>query len=370
MKILVVSDTYLPLVSGNVIVVDQTARALVKKGHKVFLLVPGTRAKTNLKKEKDLTIFYTRAFKNPLRLNSYLPLVGSAAWRFMKQAKPDVIHVHTPGPLGLLAHRFAQKEQIPLVITVHGMPQFFLSYLKLPLGSVRNSLNRLGWLMWRTILRPADVVIAPSVYVADELRRHQIKNHIKVVPFWVQYDQKLLRKVRKTNYKQCLLKENNKLNFLYFGRLDEDKNILLLLHAWVGSSLARDKARLILVGKSKQLPRLKKLVKNLKLSQSVRFLGMVPDYYYRQLGFKPDLPGCVMEAVFDQADFFITASNIETQNITGYLAYIFGLPIIASSAGAMPELVRKTPYPEFVFKADDLDSLTKKIRVLPIKLVI
>ncbi len=364
MKILLASDTYLPLVSGNVIVVDQTARELAKRGHQVYLLVPGTQVKTQLKKEKNLTIFYTRAFKNPLRLNSYMPLAGLSAWRFIKQVNPDVIHAHTPGPLGLIARNFAQKYQIPLVFTVHGMPRFLLSYLKIPVKQIEASLDEVGWAVWRLILKPADVVITPSTYVADELKRYKVKNHLEVLPFWIKRDEDLLVKNKKTNYNHCLLKDKNKLNFLYYGRLDEDKNIFLLLKAWGKSSLAQEKAKLILVGKSKNLPELKKLVKRLKIFRSVKFLGMVPDYYYRQLGFKPDLPRCTMEAVFDQADFFITASNIETQNITGYLAYLFGLPIIASSAGAMPELVQKTPYPELIFQADDIDQLTKKINLV------
>ena len=362
MKVLIVSDTYLPLVSGNVIVVDQTARELAKAGHEVFLVVPGTSFRSKIDRlGPNLTVFFVRAFKNPLRFDSHFSFVSLTAWQFIHQVAPDVIHLHTPGPLGLTARRYGIKTQTPLVITVHGMPSFLLSYLKLKDDWAGGLFNTLGWAIWRWFLKPAKAVIAPSQFVKDQLRRYQVKNHLCILPFWIKRDLRLLEKIKRHPPKSCCLKSDSRLAFLYYGRLDQDKNLKLLFKAWANSSLAQAQAKLFLVGKGKQRQEFESLVKKLTLTKSIKFLGMVPDATYRQLGFESEKKACVMEWLFDQADVFVTPSNIETQSITTYLAYLFGLPIIGSSQGALPEIVKRTPYPKLLFQANNQKDLQAKL---------
>ncbi len=362
MKVLIVSDTYLPLVSGNVVVVDQTAKALARTGHKVFLVAPGTSFQPRVKRlGPNLTVFLARAFKNPLRLDSHLSLVSVSAWRFIRQVTPDVIHLHTPGPLGLTARRYAVKTQTPLVVTVHGTPNFLLSYLKIGDDRIGGMFNALGWVVWRWFLKPAKAVIAPSQFVKAQLKRYQVKNRLHVLPFWIKRDLQLLKKLKRHPPRTCCLRSDSKQVFLYYGRLDQDKNLKLLLKAWAESDLAQTRAKLFLVGRGKQRQELESLVKELKLTKSVKFLGMVPDATYRQLGFKSERKACVMEWLFDQADVFVIPSNVETQSITTYLAYLFGLPIIGSSQGALPEIVKNTPYPELLFQANSRKDLQTKL---------
>ncbi|HEX4627395.1 MAG TPA: glycosyltransferase, partial [Gemmatimonadales bacterium] len=88
--------------------------------------------------------------------------------RFFDAARPDVVHVHTEGALGLAGRRYALQRQLPLVTTFHtNFPQYSRHY---GVGLLEPLVWR--WLQW--FHRPAQLPFTPGEGVRDELVRRGI----------------------------------------------------------------------------------------------------------------------------------------------------------------------------------------------------
>ena len=105
MKILIVTDSWHPLVNGVVFTLENTAKTLELWGHEVVFIHP------------SLPEFKT------------FPLIGypeiRLAWNVWKvggmiqQIKPDAIHIATEGTLGLAARTFCYRKKLPITSSYH-----------------------------------------------------------------------------------------------------------------------------------------------------------------------------------------------------------------------------------------------------------
>jgi glycosyltransferase involved in cell wall biosynthesis len=113
--------------------------------------------------------------------------------------------------------------------------------------------------------------------------------------------------------------------FLYVGRLSEEKGVASLLDAWAASGIGSD-ARLSIVGDGPERVSLEKQAMRLGLSGTVRFTGKVP-------------PSEVL-ALLGQARAVVMPSLFyECFPRTLVEAMCAGRPVIASNTGALDELV-------------------------------
>jgi glycosyltransferase involved in cell wall biosynthesis len=113
---------------------------------------------------------------------------------------------------------------------------------------------------------------------------------------------------------------------LYVGRLDREKNLDFLLRAFEAIAYRLPAARLVLGGTGTEERRLKRLASQLRLDPKILFAGSVPQEktaeYYRA------------------ADFFLFASETETQGLVIAEAHASGLPVVAVRACGVDEVVR------------------------------
>lgn len=112
---------------------------------------------------------------------------------------------------------------------------------------------------------------------------------------------------------------------LFLGGLKPRKNLPVLLDAWREVTAARPDAHLLIAGTGALEARLRRRARELGLGGAVSFAGRVAEAdkvaYYRA------------------ADLFISPSSLEGFGFTVGEAMSCGLPVIASDAGALPELV-------------------------------
>ena len=246
---------------------------------------------------------------------------------------PDVIHIHSPGPLGLWARKWAKKNNVRVVTTVHATPTFSASYL--PFSFLyEDFIKESGWKFWEWFLETSDVVIAPSYFIVEKLKKIGIKNTIFRAPFWIEPYQL----TKKTQKKKTT-------DFLFFGRLDPDKNLPFLLESW--SKVSVPNAHLTIAGRDLKDQRkdLQTLAKTLGCESTVTVFGKVSEKKKLEL--------------FSKTDFFVMPSKVEVQSIVTYQAALSGIPVVVARASALPEIVAHSTAPDLIFDPDDPTSLTR-----------
>jgi phosphatidylinositol alpha 1,6-mannosyltransferase len=117
-RILHVSDCYLPRLGGIEVQVDELARAQLAAGHLVSIVTatPSAGHDPNLPAVHRVSVPLLR------RMPWELPVGGSPASVF-GLVKPDVVHVHAGAvsPFAWRAIRYAVRERLPAVVTVHSL---------------------------------------------------------------------------------------------------------------------------------------------------------------------------------------------------------------------------------------------------------
>ena len=161
----------------------------------------------------------------------------------------------------------------------------------------------------------------------------------KVFTFEYHFDKPNIEDFSKSN--------NNKLTFLYAGRLIKIKNIALILNA-IDLIVKQGYIdfEFLIIGDGIERDSLAKLVFDYQLDNVVRFSRSVPndelkDYYL-------------------SADAFILASKFEGWGAVATEAMAFGLPLIISD-GCASSCIVKEDYHGFVFENNSVESLKSKL---------
>lgn len=345
MNILLVSDVYLPTVSGVASSTDSIAKYLVSQGHTVFLACP--RPTNPISQNIDrLHIIYTPSLPDPFFVGkrlAFIPFGIQQLWQVITKHHIDIAHIQEPVGLGLMALLCCKIRHIPTVGALHTsieqirliakpiirpfVPTFMRIYLKaiypnydgvmVPTNTVVSFL--------RTILGPKQIIQAVS-------------NGVDTNEFVPLPNNMTLRKTLKT--------PSDKVLFLHIGRLDSDKNIETIFRAL---TLTGPKVHFLLAGIGKQEQALQTLAQQLGVNEKITWIGRVD---------KPE-----MIHWYQAADAFVIMSPVETQSIVALQAIAAGLPLIAARAGALPELVHDGTS-GYLLDTYDHKSLAKHMDIL------
>jgi len=135
-------------------------------------------------------------------------------------------------------------------------------------------------------------------------------------------------------------KTENKKNFVFIGQLLETKGILLAVKAF--QKIENQEARFHIIGKGPLKDRIQNEIKN---DNRIIFHGYIPLEK--------------MQAIIEKCSFLIIPSIWpEPFGLVIHEGMSYGLPVIGSNIGAIPELV-KNNINGFLFEAGNIDSLFK-----------
>ena len=134
--------------------------------------------------------------------------------------------------------------------------------------------------------------------------------------------------------------------FASIGLLHECKGHEIVIEAFARLLKNQFQSRLLIAGDGPFENELRKLVSNLGLNNSVRFLGKVVD----------------MKSVYGIADAVVVASKAEAMGRVTVESMAYGLPVIGRNSGATPELVRDG-VTGLIFDGT-ADDLSKKMTLL------
>jgi glycosyltransferase involved in cell wall biosynthesis len=332
MRSLHFTDTYLPRRDGVVTSVRTLTAALRGHGHQAVTVAPGHRAHLA---ERDL--LRLPAVPVPwglagLRLSPWL-LRGrwaAGAMARIAAAGPDLIHVHTPGPVGLLGVFAGRELGVPVVHTYHTDLHAYADAYRVPAAALAAGLRlyayRLGVPPVPTgtgrraavdavnefLLRDAAAVIVPTRAVPARLSLPVPDGRLAVIPTGVTpapLDETAGARLRRAHGIAPAAPL-----VLYVGRINREKGMDRLITAFAEVAAARPDARLALVGAVYEPRWLARLLRGAGVADRVVLTGQQPP--------------AVVSAAYRAADVFAFPSTTDTQALVLLEAAHSGLPVV------------------------------------------
>ncbi len=328
MEIALFSDSYEPTRDGVAAVTGGLARTLVRLGHSVRVFAPAPRVGAATYEEEIDGVQIRRVRSLPV------PLYGEyrfAAFPFtlLRSARgvgdADVVHLHTPGPIGSMGFLCARRFDRPLVGTFHtnldamreSVPQKWL----VPL------FFRIAWwynlgTYWR-----CDVATAPSAAARDGLERaarKPFRRPVEVVPNGIDVD-RFAPGVRVPDWRtRCGLPAGTLLTYL--GRLTVDKGVHRFLDAVADVGRTEDIVAVVGGTGPEEAAVRARLASDPRLAARVRYVGPVAE---SEKG-----------ALLAQSDLFVLPSTSDTSSVALLEAMASGAAVVAPSTGGAAEVVQ------------------------------
>lgn len=303
------SDTYLPAVNGITVAIELLASELRRRGHTVTIFAPqfpGFR-------DSDPNVWRVSAARYSSQPPVYI--ANPTDWRVLQQlnqAQFDVLHVHSPLSMGLLAFVSARAKHVPLVYTYHTSLVDFAHYLKFWGHTAQARVAAKAISSFTTNL--ADQVVTPSVKFEQLLRAQHVRRPIQTIPNGMDLG-RFYSAEATGQWRERLGIAAQAPMLLSVGRQDPEKCLDFLLDAFAKYAAHRPDAHLVLAGDGGVRPQLEKQASASGFGDRIHFLGMVS---------RADLPGLLHEA-----DVFVSASSGETQCLSMLESIAAGLPVVA-----------------------------------------
>jgi 1,2-diacylglycerol 3-alpha-glucosyltransferase len=324
MRIAYLAQSYPPMVSGAAILAEQMAKEMAKRGHQVLVIAASDRDQPYITLQENLTVLRLRSIHNPLRVGQrFLLFPRHAVLKALDEFQPDLIHSHEPLQMGWLGLIYARRAGIPITLTVHQLPWFVASYLP---NFVRPIIEKSLWAYARWLLKRFTSIITPTktistfVHQMTGLETYVISCGLDLQTFHPPLcsdDESATRQKWNLPPRVPLI--------LHVGRLDTDKHVHHVILA-AAQTIRQTDAHLLVLGDGRQKNYLMQLCWDLGIEERVHFTG----YVSKQQG---------LPALYRMANVFVTASEIETQGIVLLEAAASGLPLVATRATCIPEIV-------------------------------
>lgn len=310
MRIALVSDAYTPQVSGVVTVLRRIVGALRRAEHDVVVVAPEYPSSQPGTGAGELRV-PSVAFPPYPAVRLSLPHLHRVA-RFLDRFGPDLVHVVTEGPLGLLGRHYALRRRVPLVTSYHTHFSQYCRHYGFP------ALESAVWKFLAWFHRPARFVHTPGEEARDALRRRGLPQ----ADLWGRgVDVRHFSPVnRDTATRRRFGARDDQVVVLHVGRLAPEKNLGVLADAFALAAEALGPGAVFVVAGDG--PAAERLYRR---ASFLRILGFLP------LG---DLA-----RVYASADIAVFPSQTETCGLVALEAMASGLPVIAADAGGFRESI-------------------------------
>jgi glycosyltransferase involved in cell wall biosynthesis len=241
------------------------------------------------------------------------PLITDVLAR-LEADSPDLVHVATPGPIGVTGLLAAKLLGIPVIGSYHTeLGPYALSLTRDPVVAEITGL----YVDW--FYRQCDLVLAPTHGVMSALAARGVGRRILVWGRGV--DTADFGPNRRDEAMRNSLLDGGDTLLLSVGRVSEEKRLDVLLEAFRLLRPSAPGARLIIVGDGPARTRLEE-----GTPEGVAFLG--------------ELRGDALARMYASADIFCFPSTTDTFGQVILEAGVSGLPTVAARIGGAAELVR------------------------------
>ncbi|MCX6383144.1 MAG: glycosyltransferase [Actinobacteria bacterium] len=351
LKILITIECYPPVITGSGITTMRIATGLAKRGHQVLVVCPGKSIKPKINVESGVTVHRVRSLPVPKISHqnfSFSAFPRNYIKHIFKEFKPNIVHIADHFFISSAAVSLAKKNKIKVVGTNYFTPYNAIDNLMIKKNSLLyRILEKILWHYFLNIFNNIDVVTTPTATAKKIIQNVGLKKSISVISCGLDIEK--FKKNEPGNeifFKYKI--QTNKIIFLSASRLDREKRVDVLLEAL---SMIKDKIdfQFIITGRGIDKENLEKITLKKNLTDRVVFTDFVSV--------------SELKSLYSISDIFLTASEVELQGLSIMEAMACGLPVIAASSMAIPELV-KDGINGFLFEPVNVVDASKKILLL------
>jgi 1,2-diacylglycerol 3-alpha-glucosyltransferase len=316
-KILMVTNTYGPIVGGLERSVEVFSRELEKRGHQVMVLTPQFKGVPQF--EKGVLRVPAIRHVNKTDYSLPMPLSGRIA-EALKHFAPDLIHSHHPFFLGGTALRLAGEMVVPLILTYHTMLENY-TYV------VPGDSTALKQFVVEYAVRYAnlcDHVVVPSRSIAAILRDRGVGTPMTAIPTGIYVD-RFSGGDGKAARRRFHIPESA---FVvgYCGRVTQEKNLEFLSRVVADFLRRRTDAFFLVVGEGSLLAKIRRLFAAEGLASRFRAPGLQT--------------GRALADGYRAMNVMAFASRSETQGLVLAEAMAAGVPVVGIDAPGVREIVK------------------------------
>ncbi|MBL7198220.1 MAG: glycosyltransferase [Candidatus Omnitrophica bacterium] len=317
MNILMMTNTYKPIVGGLERSLENFTKEYRKRGHKVLIVVP--EFKNIPKNEKDVIRVAAIQHFNGTDFSVKLP-ISKRLSDSLKKFKPDIVHSHHPFLIGDTALRVASRCRIPIVFTFHTLYEHNTHYV----SGGSKTLRRFVVALATGYANLCDSVFVPSQSIADLLHERGVKTSITVIPTGIYVEN--FAKGNKEKFRAKIKVPQDAFIVGFVGRIALEKNMYFLSKTVALFLKKKKNAYFLIVGKGP-------LVDDIK-------------YFFRQEGLRDRLicigilGGQDLVDAYQAMDVFAFASHTETQGLVLTEAMAAGIPVVAVDAPGVRDVVK------------------------------
>ncbi|MGM0533424.1 MAG: glycosyltransferase [Campylobacterota bacterium] len=316
MKILMITNTYLPHVGGVANSVAGFKNALQAKGHRVMVIAPHFEGE---KEQEDVLRVEAVQNFNGSDFSLSLPAVILKN-RAIEAFDPDIIHSHHPFLLGISALRIAGRKEIPIVFTHHTLYERYTHYV--PFES--RALKKMAKKMATEYCNLCDGVIAPSASIASLLQKRGVTTPVAVIPTGI--DRRPSGESAK-EAEEIFGIGSGAFVIGHVSRLAPEKNQIFLAKAVALFLQTHPGALFVIAGSGEIEDELKQIFALHGVYEQVYFLG--------------SQSGKNLQALYARMDLFVFSSTSETQGMVLAEAMLAHTPVVALDAPAVSEMVNE-----------------------------
>jgi len=303
------SDAFIPIMDGVSFVVKNYAYWLNKKYGRCYVI---TTSMPEHKDNEEMPVLRFRSLPLPKRppYRYGFPRLDLIFQRKLKKINFDIVHAHSPFSAGFLALRTARRLNIPIVATFHTKYKDDIRYF-----TKAKSLINYGVKMIIKFYHAVDTVWVPNKFSIETLKEYGYKGNIEIMPNATDVipPRNLSPLLSIANHDFGTIK--NEFVLLFVGQHIWEKNLKFLLEAIEKLSRLEKNFKMVFVGGGYARKEMEEIVRERKIRNKIRFLGIVRD---RQK----------IQSYYARADLLIFPSMYDVSPLTLQEAAAFELPAL------------------------------------------
>ena len=316
MNILMMTNTYKPLVGGLERSVSSFAKEFREAGHRVIIVAPEF---PDMQPEKDVIRVAAMKNFNGTDFSVQLPVQGTLT-EALGDFSPHIVHSQHPFLIGDTALKIASKFKVPLVFTHHSLYEENVHYMPGNIEARKRFMIELS----TGYANLADHVFAPSESVMVMMKERGVTTPIDVVPTGIYADQ-FARGAGKAFRKKMNIPADA---FVvgHVGRLAAEKNLEFVTRAVAKFLKLKPNGYFLIGGTGPAEESIKEIMAQEGLQDRLHLAGM--------------LRGKDLVNAYHAMDVFVFASQSETQGLVVTEAMAAGIPVVAVDAPGVREVVK------------------------------
>jgi len=329
MRIMLVVNEFPPeKIAGTAMATRALAEKLTTRGHQVLVVV--TTACPEAVRNQIAPANYQLVWTPPRPLHGIGMLWRTwHAWCEARRFSPQIIQGQAVS-CGLIAAVLGRLLQVPSICYAQG----YDVYQATPWQRRTEIRWGCGW---------PDLLLAVTEHLSAEIRPLVMRSDTRIMPHAFSAANPM---PERSQARQQLEVKEDAIVLLSVGRLEKFKGHDLLLDAWSSLADKMPDAELWIVGSGSQRHALEAQVIQSCTASSVKLMGA--------------LPAQAVQQQMAAADLFVLPSRSEPFGIVLLEAMAYGLPIIASDVGGVPEVVPSNGDVQLV-PCDDAERLKEAI---------